>query len=167
MVAEAITYWCEHPETELRWRINRAGQGSWVRQCLTCGGQHGPAVSRNAPEVRNLKERTPFDDSIAERYEDLRRARLLREQRLRDLQKEQKQREWWTWYDRYLMTPEWKARRALVLKRANGLCEGCREHRATQVHHTTYAHVGNEFLFELVALCNECHERYHEEKADR
>ena len=32
---------------------------------------------------------------------------------------------------------------------------------AKQVHHTTYANVGHEFLFELVALCPECHNRYH------
>jgi 5-methylcytosine-specific restriction endonuclease McrA len=35
--------------------------------------------------------------------------------------------------------------------------------RATQVHHTTYKHVGNEFLWELRAICDECHDRFHED----
>jgi len=32
---------------------------------------------------------------------------------------------------------------------------------ATEVHHLTYQHVGHEFLFELVAICRECHTRWH------
>jgi hypothetical protein len=31
------------------------------------------------------------------------------------------------------------------------------------VHHLTYAHVFNEFLFELMAVCDECHDRLHRE----
>jgi 5-methylcytosine-specific restriction endonuclease McrA len=161
----ADPYWCEHPETALRWRVNKAGAGAWVRQCQTCGWQVGTAIRRDAPEVRQRHDRPLFDESIRERYEDLRRARIQRQQQIAELEQERKHREWWAWYNRYLTTAEWKARRALVLKRAGGLCEGCREARAQQVHHLTYAHVGDEFLFELVALCSECHERLHEEKA--
>lgn len=157
--------WCtEHPQTLIRWRVNRAGIGAWVRQCLVCGYQVGPAISRKAPEVQDLVP-TPFDEELIERYEELRRTQFRRQQILREQQAAQKQREWWQWYDRYLSTPQWKARRALVMKRAQGLCEGCRSAQAQQVHHLTYDHVGNEFLFELVALCNECHDRIHEEKA--
>jgi 5-methylcytosine-specific restriction endonuclease McrA len=29
------------------------------------------------------------------------------------------------------------------------------------VHHLTYQNAGNEFLWELVAICRECHARYH------
>jgi 5-methylcytosine-specific restriction endonuclease McrA len=64
-------------------------------------------------------------------------------------------------YHQYLQTPQWAERRALVLKRSAGLCEGCRLASAEQVHHTTYAHCGNEFLWELVAICRDCHERFH------
>ena len=70
-------------------------------------------------------------------------------------------REWREWYDLYLRSPEWAERRRLVLERASGRCEGCRKRGATQVHHLTYTHVGNELLFELVAICRSCHERIH------
>jgi 5-methylcytosine-specific restriction endonuclease McrA len=48
-----------------------------------------------------------------------------------------------------------------VIERADGLCEGCRSAEAVHVHHLTYKHCGNEFLWELVAICRECHERVH------
>lgn len=67
-------------------------------------------------------------------------------------------------YDIYLKTPGWRARRAKVMKRANGICEGCLERQATQVHHLTYGHVFEEFMFELVAVCDECHARVHIDK---
>jgi 5-methylcytosine-specific restriction endonuclease McrA len=41
------------------------------------------------------------------------------------------------------------------------MCEGCGDEKAQEVHHKTYKNVGDEFLFELVALCNTCHDRYH------
>jgi len=64
-------------------------------------------------------------------------------------------------YHEYLKTPEWRAKRRLVIERARGLCEGCGINAATQVHHLTYEHVGAEFLWELRAVCDGCHERAH------
>lgn len=69
-------------------------------------------------------------------------------------------REWYHWY---LKTDEWDKRRRAVLKRARYTCEGCgRTDKPLQVHHETYEHVGNEFLWELQAVCDGCHERRHE-----
>jgi|SRR5262249_6727315 len=75
--------------------------------------------------------------------------------------------EWRQWYAAYLQTDEWKERQRLVMHRAGGICEGCRQVRAVEVHHLTYDHVGDEFLWEFVAICRECHERYHEVRHDR
>jgi 5-methylcytosine-specific restriction endonuclease McrA len=55
-----------------------------------------------------------------------------------------------------------EARRQWYEQRAGGICEGCRQESATEVHHLTYEHAGREFLWELVAICRRCHERYHE-----
>ena len=66
---------------------------------------------------------------------------------------------WWAEYDAYLKTPAWQNRRRRVLDRANGICEACLEAKATQVHHTTYRHAGNEPLWELRAICGSCHEK--------
>src|SRR5439155_719926 len=65
-------------------------------------------------------------------------------------------------YQRYRQTPEWIARRDLVLEREHRICQGCRSRPATEAHHTTYDHIGNEFLFELVALCRDCHDKFHQ-----
>lgn len=72
---------------------------------------------------------------------------------------------WWTWYTEYLRSPEWRSVRARAIARAKGTCEGCAERPATQAHHLTYAHVGAEFLWELRAVCDPCHDRLHEDKA--
>jgi 5-methylcytosine-specific restriction endonuclease McrA len=85
--------------------------------------------------------------------------------RQRAIEKQQQDAQWWERYDNYLLSNGWRKRRALVMGRANNLCEGCGTRRATQVHHLTYTHVFNEFLWELVALCDECHSRVHDRTA--
>ena len=59
----------------------------------------------------------------------------------------------------YLTTSQWRMKRKLVLKRCWPVCEGCGMQEPREVHHLTYAHWRNEFLFELVGLCAECHAR--------
>ena len=61
----------------------------------------------------------------------------------------------------HLMSKKWHDIRSKVLTRAGGICEGCLTNPAQEVHHKTYAHLGNEFCFELIALCRDCHSRYH------
>lgn len=63
-----------------------------------------------------------------------------------------------------LRSPKWRDIRARVLRRANGVCEGCGLRLPVQVHHVDYAHMGDEFLWELRAVCIECHERVHADK---
>jgi 5-methylcytosine-specific restriction endonuclease McrA len=75
-----------------------------------------------------------------------------------------RRQEFWDWYSAYLQSDAWRAKRAQALKRDKGLCQGCLERPATQVHHLTYAHVGGELLFELASICDDCHERAHEER---
>lgn len=85
-----------------------------------------------------------------------------------DLVRGEKNADWWTWYRGYLETPMWFTRRDMVLERDNYRCtatlKGCTG-RATQVHHLTYDHAGNEPLFELVSICENCHNQITE--ADR
>ena len=79
-------------------------------------------------------------------------------------EQERENQEWWDWYSAYLKTPAWAKRRQLVLQRAQGLCEGCRSAVPIHAHHRTYAHVGDELLYELVALCGACHQKAHPNK---
>lgn len=56
-------------------------------------------------------------------------------------------------------TSEWQIKRAEVLKRDGMLCV-CGD-RATEIHHKTYENLGQELLFDLVALCRYCYRGIH------
>lgn len=157
--------WCKHPATAIRWRVRTDGTGCWVRQCLTCGSQAGPQLSGKSKEVLALTKKTPFDTALQERYDERRKAHWQTQQEAERQADLQKRREWWAWYNEYLKSPEWRARRKMVLQRARNMCEGCKSKLATQVHHLSYEHVGDELLFELVAVCDECHRKLHPDKA--
>lgn len=115
-----------------------------------CPGRHVPAdeftcqACAGVMEARDRRKRR--EEEWAERAQEY------------ALKGEARRQEWQIWYDGYLRSPKWREKHNLVLARENSLCEACRRRRATQVHHTTYAHVGNEPLFELRAICKECHE---------
>ncbi|MCF8414614.1 MAG: hypothetical protein K9G40_00115 [Crocinitomicaceae bacterium] len=60
-------------------------------------------------------------------------------------------------YNDYLDSADWKAKRILVLKRDNYLCQSCLVSKAKEVHHLTYKHFKNEPLFDLISVCRPCH----------
>lgn len=78
--------------------------------------------------------------------------------------RDNERQERWQQYSEYLTTPKWKAKRLQVLERENYLCQGCQYAKAVHVHHTTYNNLYDELLFQLVALCVDCHSRLHPEK---
>jgi 5-methylcytosine-specific restriction endonuclease McrA len=82
------------------------------------------------------------------------------------LEREQQSEEWWARYNDYLATDKWQKLRQLVFRRDGGICQGCYAAPATQVHHLTYKHVCNEFLWELTSICDDCHARAHPENFD-
>jgi 5-methylcytosine-specific restriction endonuclease McrA len=145
---------CQHPQLQLCRRTLKSGSIAIVHQCLSCGQQQKSPLKR-LPE----HDRLPiFDENLLLDYTN------SRNQQWRSLVREADQKayeEWTKNYAEYLRTPEWAERRKLVLERENYLCQGCRKFKATQAHHTTYKHVGEEFLFQLIALCRDCHERFH------
>jgi len=137
-------------------------------QCLTCGRSLGGALPRQQfnfwqdfPEWSddlltqwNAKAEQRNDDALAafnqrnEQANQERAAEYL--QRRRD-------------YHAWLQTsPDWQAIRALVLHRANNLCEACLRQPATQVHHQTYANGWLPPAWELKAVCKPCHDRLHD-----
>ena len=66
-----------------------------------------------------------------------------------------------SFYEKYIMSNEWKAIRNQVLNRDNNLCQGCLACKATEVHHKTYKRLGNELLLDLISVCRNCHIRLH------
>lgn len=67
-------------------------------------------------------------------------------------------------YTSHLKSDAWKHKRQQVLERENFMCQGCHYSKAIHVHHTTYENLGDELLFQLVALCVQCHSKLHPEK---
>lgn len=141
---------CGAAGSQLRRRVIANGSIQFVAQCLTCGRSASNPVAKSSLKTQSL---TPWDESLAKSYDE--------EQAL---QRQDEKAEWFEQHDDYLRTPAWRAKRAAVLLRAKGLCEGCGLRPATQVHHLSYEHWQDELLWELVAICRECHERVHAER---
>ncbi|ALL05600.1 hypothetical protein AQ505_08905 [Pedobacter sp. PACM 27299] len=64
-------------------------------------------------------------------------------------------------YHTYLLSEEWKAKRALVLSRDHNLCKLCNTEPALDIHHLTYDNLYNEPLEDLQSLCRACHVNLH------
>jgi hypothetical protein len=152
---------CEHPKVVLAKRPVGAGASGiqYVRWCQKCGATSSAipyrkllATEKNAaidldPALREKWRRDRFDQSTRE----------WREKNDKTTSERKK------FYDEYMRSEKWQEIRQLILQRDNYQCQGCRQRRAVQVHHLTYAHLGDEFLFELISVCMECHHRLHPE----
>ena len=146
---------CSHIESELRKRTIKGGSTTYVKQCVLCGNTSQP-IKKEAALAFNNDEIPSYDDTLQDKWSS-RKSEKYRQ----TFESSKKERV--VEYHEYLDTVDWEGLRKKVFSRSKGLCEGCLEKEATQVHHLTYAHIGKEFLWELVAVCDECHERYHEE----
>ena len=166
---------CDHSTIAIRQRTRSNRVKHFVYQCLVCGAELR-SVGKNDPAILALTDIIPFNEQLLTEWQEQRQNywRQQAEQRRQDYLHEQSERireteqrrnqqkaDWQAWYAQYLASPERRHKRAAVLRRANGMCEGCLTRKATQVHHLTYAHVGNELLFELVAICDTCHALAH------
>lgn len=152
---------CEHQERRLTMRAVRSGVVQYVYQCMTCG----VAVSQPIAHARIERDFAgvkiaDFDNSLSGKYTQALIEAAIDEEAL-------KREEFRDRYGEYLRGPQWAARRRLVLARCKGTCEGCGIRKADEVHHLTYEHVFDEFLFELVGLCAACHERIHASPSER
>lgn len=62
-------------------------------------------------------------------------------------------------YKQYLASREWRVRRKRFIEEATyGVCQRCAERPIENVHHLTYANIGNEKWSDLMGLCRPCHE---------
>lgn len=58
----------------------------------------------------------------------------------------------------YWTSEEWRSLRRRVLARAGGVCEGCLDAPATQVHHVNRPKERPDMAWDLRAVCKSCHE---------
>lgn len=160
--AEQFDEWksgaCPHKRVGIVKYQNGGGAVCYNWFCAKCGQK----LSSNIPHAlaEGREEKASFSD-MSDRsgnYEAERRASLMH---LENAAADRCQPKLRDEYGEYLEGDYWAQISAKVMKRAHGICEGCLSQTAEQVHHVDYRNRGHEFAFQLVAICNECHDRYH------
>ena len=155
---------CRHESTSLRTSILENGTKQIREQCLCCGHMLGNALKQSGFEVF-----PPLEDPDLRRHYDEKR-RLEKDcidqkhvnlQKLSLHEKEKEKTNMDRFRRKYMESEKWRKIREKIFKRANGLCEACLENPATQVHHWNYDNLGNEYMFDLSAVCKPCHCRIH------
>jgi hypothetical protein len=142
-----------------KWRFEKGGEANYHKacQCLDCGQRvKSPTGGIWWPKDygENVKELPDFDLVLLAKFTDAKMEMQRKEYKNERLQKHEQ-------YEDYLESDEWKHRRELVIERAGGVCESCLERRATQVHHVNYHSLYCEVLWDLRAVCKECHKKIH------
>jgi len=136
----------------------RSGICQYRQLCLKCGavGHGGTAIPHR--ELTEKQKAEAVDYELRERILDEQREIVKAKWREDDADFNKR---WWQWYNGYMQSDVWQRRRQQVLRRARGICEACQVAAATEVHHLNYNHVGREPLFDLVAVCEQCHQQLH------
>lgn len=159
-------YACSHERREVRYSVASNGARQWREQCVKCG-HLTEFLKYNHPRVMAVAEPVAVDEELREAYQQtirLEAQRRITEQADLDMQqraREQEERDtaWWVAYNEYLKTDDWQARRQMVLQRDGFMCKACGVARATTAHHLTYDHGVDAPLFDLIAVCEACHQR--------
>lgn len=153
---------CHHDRRGIVHWVNGGNAPCFNWFCGDCGLKLGPNIPRVLAEKYGVVDPAKATlDSLASRTHAYVADRERQLNALKSAAAERCQPENRRKYAEDLQTPEWRELRARVLDRARGVCEGCLDAPASQVHHLTYDHKGAEFAFELRALCDACHERIH------
>lgn len=157
---------CTHPKTEIRYKLALNDVKMFTTQCVRCGEVIGQWIPHR--DVEEPESVAPIDELLRDYYrETCRELKVALEERIEENNSPNEHAAIVNdWYADYLNTPEWKHKRGLVFERCKRVCEGCRLKRATIVHHRTYKHIGSEFIFELVGVCEDCHDRLHPHRTD-
>ncbi len=150
---------CTHGRCAIVRTVNGGGQTIYNWFCRDCGCKLSSNIKGMA-----AREQKVFDveiDSLASRSNVYKSQRQEALDALLRAAAERTQPENREAYDDYLRSDRWRKLRDKVLLRARHICEGCLDSPAAHVHHLTYQHIGEEFAFELRALCEACHHRCH------
>jgi len=158
---EIVWFYCKHNHQK---RVKSEDGYFTFHQCSTCGC----IIEGTTEEYQNEEIDIPtLDCEKQEAYEEYMRCVQFKNKngyqpKMNSSCKSYIDNLWHDWYNQYLQTNEWKERRQSVIKRENGLCQGCQNAPIEEIHHLTYKCVGIEPLFQLVGLCSECHKLIHD-----
>lgn len=163
---------CSHSQSEVRSRITKHGAQTYYRQCVRCGQSMGQVSTHTLSDCeRELC--SVFDEDQSARWQKAKTAqaddmKLIAEEQYIALVEaynkwaEEETTQWRRRYSEYIHSSEWQRKRTLVLERDNYLCQACLLNKAYDIHHLTYQHLTQEFMWELVSVCRSCHEEIHQ-----
>lgn len=149
-------YQCTHKNQILTKFTCSNGVIQYVMQCTGCKNRTGGPIAYRKLTQTQRDNAPEFDYAGRDQYWKAvsYRAQIINERF--------DSAAWWEAYNRYLESPEWKAKRSKVLNRDHWRCtmrrNGCTL-LATEVHHLTYKNVGDEPLEDLTSICHDCHEQ--------
>lgn len=152
---------CQHDKQFTGKTVNAIGAAVFKRYCKHCGIAttqhlaHRTVADTTIEPIDNAKREKLIDGYVKARRAELERIASDAANRAQPERRSE--------YADYLQSDQWRQLRRVVMDRCGEVCEGCRVTAAVDVHHLTYRHVGREFAFELVGLCRECHDRWHQE----
>lgn len=153
---------CTHPYDVTAKFLCESGVVQWGKWCPLCETRTSQALARAGGLSPEEQAAAPVVDLVERRMAqqaewDLRRAeREAAEPRVYTRLRDDPV------YQEYFRSSQWGTLKLLVHARAGGKCEACRERPSYDAHHLNYDHLYEEFLFELVAVCRDCHDRWHE-----
>ena len=64
-------------------------------------------------------------------------------------------------YEEYLKTNHWKSIKNRLFYGNKLICSHCKTRYGISIHHITYDNIGNESDNDIVPLCFNCHNRFH------
>lgn len=158
---------CPHDQgKEMRWRTQSNHVRVIAYQCLTCGRMlnHVRKASIPVTEWTMIDE---WDKDLERNYQTASNAAWSHYNGTWRERQDAEQRARRERYADYLRSPEWQYRRSLRLNIDHHQCQAKLNYctgRATEVHHLTYEHVGNEPLFDLASVCSSCHRQISEKE---
>ena len=148
---------CACSESRLTLFHDKAGRPSYRLQCPRCGKHENVRKTELSP--REMSEAPPWDDDAGKRWYE---ARYAFSNAIHDARRVHSLDSFRGEEGEFLRSAVWQDMRRRVMTRAGGMCEGCQVRRAVQVHHRNYDRkFGREMLFDLVAVCRECHTAIH------
>ena len=113
-------------------------------------------MSKEENEAWNkLRKKRIEENRLLSKKEKRRNARKIK------VKKKKKKDLWWTKYNTYLKSPEWRSLREVIFKMRGRKCEKCESTEVLHIHHLTYKNVFNEKYEDLQILCKCCHEKEH------
>jgi len=153
---------CINPDKIFVFLNRKDGKPTKREFCRNCGDTSAVIKMNPSNEYLSLPELTKEVQQEAQNKRFKRQRDFFEYlKNIKDEKYEQDNKEFNDKYHAYLKTKDWFSKRIKVLKRDNFICQACLENKATQVHHLTYDRVFNEPLFDLVSVCDPCHNSIH------